>query len=158
MTSYAGDMTTVISKGRSNRWKNIHAKKFGVHYFGAYGSQNEDFYHSDITGKSYKHYGTDFKKYPFLVEDSGIHINHYCELKSYKRRLEKMKLCLKTLAPNASEQGIRESAVNHPRVTLEASCDLFGQFVFEKSKTPVPEVFAKYGEEFNAFSKETVHG
>ncbi len=157
MTSYAGDMGTVITKGRCDKWKNIHAKKFGVHYYGAYGSQNEDFYHKDITGKSYRHYGTEFKKYPFLVEDSGIHINHYCELKSYKRRLEKMKLCLKTLAPNASPAAIEESAVQHPRVSLEPSCDRFGQFSFEKSDIPVPEVFAKYGEEFNAFTKEPVN-
>lgn len=144
MTSYAGDFQTVITKGRADKWKNIHATRFGVHYYGGYGSQNEDFYHKDITGKSYKHFGTEFSKYPFRVADSGLKINHYCELKGYKRRLEKMKLCLKTLAPNASASVIEESATQHPRVTNEPSSTRFGEFKFEKTDAPVPDVFRKY--------------
>lgn len=155
MTSYAGDMQTVITKGRTNRWKNIHARKLGVHYYGAYGSQNEDFYHSDITGRSYKHYGDEFSKYPFAVADSGLQINHYCENKPYKRRLEKMKLCLKTLAPQASDAVILESAEQHPRVTLEPSCTRFGEFEFQEVKQDIPAVFEKYREEFSAFIKES---
>lgn len=155
MTSYAGDMKTVISKGRTNQWKNIHTKKFGLHYFGGYGSQNEDFYHSEITGKSYKHYGTEFSKYPFPVAPSGIKVNHYCELKSYRRRLEKMKLCLKTLAPSANEAAIEEAAVQHPRVTLEPSSDRFGQFAFSASQDPIPDIFEKY-KEFESFKKEAL--
>src|SRR5678816_762294 len=104
MTSFAGDFETVISSGRCAKWKNIHTKKLGLHYFGGYGSQNEDFYHSEITGRSYKHYGLEFSKYPFQVADSGFEVNHYCELKNYSRRLEKMKLCLKTQFPKFSEE------------------------------------------------------
>jgi glycosyltransferase involved in cell wall biosynthesis len=162
MTSYAGDMQTVITKGRADRWKNIHARKFGIHYYGAYGSQNEDFYHTAITGKSYKHYGSEFSKYPFQVVDSGLQINHYCENKPYKRRLEKMKLCLKTLAPYAHDEAIEESAVHHPRVTLEQSSSRFGEFKFEKSTVEIPDVFSKYSDEFTQFiqepKKELVHG
>lgn len=154
ITSYAGDMQTVITKGRADKWKNIHAKKFGLHYSGGYGSQNEDFYHSEVTGKSCKHFGMEFSKYPFQVADSGLKINHYCELKSYKRRLEKMKLCLKTLIPTATDAAVEESAAQHPRVTLESSCERFGEFKFEESKEPVPEVFEKYREEFSQFQKE----
>ena len=158
MTSFSGDMQTVITKGRADKWKNIHVKKYGIHYYGAYGSQNEDFYHSDITGKSYKHFGAELQKYPFSVADSGIHINHYCELKSYKRRLEKMKFCLKTLVPNATDDVIEENAIHHPRVSLEPSSTRFGEFKFEKSEVEIPEVFTKYKEEFNSFSKEVAHG
>lgn len=158
MKSFAGDMKTVISKGRCGQWKNIHAKKMGLHYFGGYGSQNEDFYHSEITGKTYKHFGTDFSNYPFKVTEAGIKVNHYCENKDYTRRLEKMKLCLKTLYPDFSDERIAEIAVQHPRVSLEESSQQFGRFEFEKSQEPVPEVFEKYGEEFNAFKKELVHG
>lgn len=158
ITSYAKDYKTVITKGRATQWKNIHAKKLGLHYYGEYGSQNEDFYHSEITGKSYKHFGTDFKKYPFEVTNSGIEVNHYCELKPYKRRLEKMKLCLKTLVPNATEGALDESASHHPRVTLEQSSQRFGTFEFTETENPIPDVFAKHKEEFDQFLKEPVYG
>lgn len=153
ITSFSGDKETVITKGRATKWKNLHAKKFGLHYAGAYGSQNEDFYHRDITGKSYKHYGEDFSKYPFKVAYSGIRINHYCENKDYARRLEKMKLCLKTLYPNAQDDRIEEMAIHHPRVSLESSSTVFGEFAFEKSKEPIPNVFDRYEKEFSPFKK-----
>ncbi len=154
VTSYAGDMSTVIAKGRADKWKNIHAKKFGLHYHGAYGSQNEDFYHSALTGKSYRHFGTQFSEYPYQVADSGIKIDHYCESKGYERRLEKMKLCLKTLG--APDNDIDHLAKQHPRVTLESTSDLFGSFKFQKRDTPIPEVFGKYKEEFAQFQREVV--
>lgn len=157
ITSYAGDMQTVITKGRTDQWKNLHAKKMGLHYFGGYGSANEDFYHSEITGRSYKHYGSEFFRYPFPVANSGIKINHYCENKDYARRLEKMKLCLKTLYPDFSEKRIEALALEHPRVTLEGSSQRFGQFEFSKSMEPIPEVFTKYKKEFESFKKEPVH-
>lgn len=158
MTSFAGDMKTVITKGRADKWKNIHAKKFGVHYFGGYGSQNEDFYHSEITGKSYKHYGLEFSKYPYRVGNSGIKVSHFCELKGYRRRLEKMKICLKELYPNMADGILHDLAVQHPRVTLEESSTQFGSFKFEPTTEPIPEVFEKYKEEFESFkTKELVH-
>jgi len=160
VTSYAGDFQTKITKGRCSQWKNIHAKKFGLHYFGGYGSTNEDFYHSDITGTAYKHYGTDFEKYPFEVAPSGIKVNHYCELKGYKRRLEKMKLCLKTQFPHFDDKRIEEMAIHHPRVTLENSSREFGAFEFSPVQDPTPEVITKYKAEFDAFipKGELVHG
>lgn len=158
MTSYAGDFQTVISKGRTDKWKNIHKKTMGLHYFGGYGSQNEDFYHSDITGKSYRHFGSEFSKYPYRVSNSGIKVNHYCELKDYRRRFEKMKTCLRTLHPNFTEERITDLATQHPRVTLEDSSNQFGAFEFSESKEPVPEVFSKHKEEFESFKKELVHG
>lgn len=158
ITSYAGDFQTVITKGRTDKWKNIHKKTMGLHYFGGYGSQNEDFYHSDITGKSYKHYGSEFSKYPYQVSNSGIKINHYCELKDYKRRLEKMKTCLRTLYPKFTDARIEEMAIQHPRVTLEPSSRQFGVFEFSASKSEIPEVFSKYRSEFESFQKELVHG
>ena len=156
VTSFAKDFETVILKGRTNRWKNIHVNKFGLHYYGGYGSQNEDFYHSDITGRSYKHYGDEFSKYAFEVADSGIHLNHYCELKGYKRRLEKMKLCLKTQHPTFSDEVIEELAAQHPRVTLEPSSQRFGRFEFGKATEPTPDVFSAFREEFARFKKEPV--
>jgi len=156
MTSFAGDFQTQITRGRAKKWKNIHANQFGLMYRGAYGSQNEDFYHADITGNTYSHYGEDLLKYPYEVADSQIEINHYCELKSYKRRLEKMKLCIQTQNPKATPDWIETLSTNHPRVTLEPSEKMFGEFEFAKTEAPVPEVFSKYKEEFEQFTKEVV--
>lgn len=154
--SFAGDLNTVITKGRADKWKSIHVTRLGLHYYGGYGSQNEDLYHKEITGKSYKHYGMEFSKYPYRVADSGLKINHYCEVKPYKRRLEKMKLCLKTLSPRASAEVIEEVAVHHPRVTNEPSSTRFGEFKFEKIQEDVPEVFKKHRDAFEPFKKELV--
>jgi hypothetical protein len=149
ITSFAGDFNTQIVKGRAKRWKNIHGKKFGLHYFGGYGSVNEDFYHRDITGKAYDHHGENFAAYPFEVTDSGLHINHYCELKSYRRRFEKMKACLKTQHPGFADNYIEELAAVHPRVTLEATTDKFGTFEMQQTDAPIPAVFEKHKSEFN---------
>lgn len=154
LDSYARDMDTVITKGRATRWKNIHVKRMGLHYFGGYGSQNEDFYHKAITGDSHLHHGEMFSAYPFRVADSGIKVNHYCELKPYKRRREKMVNCLKTLYPGSQDIAMQEIAALHPRVTLEQSTSLFGQFNFEKKETSVPEVFKKYKEEFENVTRK----
>lgn len=152
--SYARDMNTQILSGRTKRWKNIHRNQFGLHYHGGYGSLNEDFYHKDITGVSYRHYGDDFAEYPFEVGDSKIRVNHYCELKSYSRRLEKMKRCLKTQQPTFTDERIEELAMNHPRVTLENGAGIFGRFEFGPSTQPEPLVFQKYGDEFKRFGKQ----
>lgn len=157
VTSFAGDFQTVITKGRCDKWKNIHRKDMGLHYFGAYGSQNEDFYHSDITQKSYKHFGTEFLNYPYEVTDSGIEVSHFCELKPYKRRLEKMKLCMETLYPKADKDWIEEKSLLHPRVTLEQSSDRFGQFEFTKKDIDVPEVIKRYQAEFKIFERMPVN-
>ena len=155
LTSYAGDFCTKIVRGRATKWKNIHVKKLGLHYFGGYGSQNEDFYHSDITGKSYNHFGDNFRAYPYKVTDSGLKVSHYCELKPYKRRFEKMKSCLKTLYPKKAEEELNDLAKNHPRVSLEKTSDLFGNFEFEKDNAPLklPDVINRYRDEFQEFNK-----
>lgn len=144
MTSYARDFKTVISKGRCSQWKNIHANKFGLRYLGGYGSSNEDFYHTEITGNTLKHYGTDFGKYPFEVMPSGIEVSHFCELKPYSRRLEKMKLCLKQQHPGWYPLKIEETAMNHPRVTLEPS-PYFPGYEFSETDS-LPSIFTKYPE------------
>lgn len=156
ITSFARDFKTTITKGRCDKWKNIHAKKFGLVYRGAYGSQNEDMYFTDITGGSYKHFGAEFSKYPFVVKDSGIKLAHFCENKPYERRLEKMKLCIRTQNPKAHDSAIEELATNHPRVTLESSSQMFGNFEFEETNTPLPSVFETYKDEFAPFQKEKV--
>jgi len=105
----------------------------------------------------WKHYaGADLLSYPFEIADSGFVINHYCELKGYKRRLEKMKLCLKTQNPQCNAGRIEEMALHHPRVTLEQSSDQFGRFEFSPSADPIPEIITKYRDEFASFMKQEV--
>lgn len=155
--SFAGDMQTEITKGRAKQWKMIHLRKFGLHYAGAYGSDNEDMYFREITGKAHKHYGEDFLQYPFEVADSGVQVNHYCEMKPYSERFEKMKTCLKNQHPGWSEEGIAELAAQHPRVTLESSSAKFGVFTFTKSDEPLLDIFQKHKQEFEAFAKIAAH-
>jgi hypothetical protein len=152
-------MKTKIVKGRASKWKNIHANSFGLRYAGSYGSANEDFYHSSITGSTYKHYGTDFDKYPFEVANSGISVNHYCELKSYKRRLEKMKLCLRTQHPGFDEKLIENLASRHQRVTLEETGSDGMKYEYEPVEA-IPDVVLKYQYEFESLlnTKEPIHG
>lgn len=155
IVSYAGDLQTRITQGRDTKWKNIHRKRYGLIYSGGYGSQNEDFYHSDVTGNAYKHFGEEFSKYPFPVADSGFTVNHYCEVKSYKRRYEKMKLCLKAMNPSFDETYIDQLASTHPRVTLQPGQFVtFERFEFKKTSDPIPDVITKYQEEF----KGDLHG
>lgn len=157
VSSFAGDLQTKITAGRADRWKNIHIKGFGLHYYGGYGSQNEDLYFRDITGDVHKHFNANFDEYPFEVADSGVHVNHYCELKTYARRLEKMRRCLKTLNPTFEDRRIDEMAAHHPRVTLDPSNKHFGLFEFTPSDDPVPEVFNKHSNEFEPFKKVVAH-
>lgn len=156
MTSYAKDFGTVYTAGRGEEWKNIHRKQFGLHYFGAYGSVNEDFYHSDITGNSHQFHGREYDQYPFEIGDSGIQINHYCEMKPYSRRLEKMRYSLTSQFERATKEWIDEQAVHHPRVTLEQGPSRFGVFQTAKTETPIPEVFEKYKQEFEQFKKTPI--
>lgn len=149
MRSFAGDFQTEITQGRAKAWKNMHVKKMGLHYYGGYGSQNEDFYHLEITGKAYKHYGEQFDLYPYFVSDSGINIHHFCEMKPYKRRFEKMVNCLRTLSNNNSdEEGLKQLARNHPRVCLSSEFTDFGKFEFSKTNCPLPDIISKYEKEF----------
>jgi glycosyltransferase involved in cell wall biosynthesis len=152
--SFAGDFKTRILRGRADKWKNLHAKTFGLHYAGGYGSQNEDFYHSLITGTTHKHYGTDFDKYPFEVASSGISVNHYCEVKDYKRRLEKMKFCLKTQYPSYDEKQIEDLATRHQRVTLEEMGSDGFRYEYGQTSEPIPDVILKHKKEF----EEVIHG
>src|SRR5688500_12329935 len=44
MNSYAKDMKTIYKRGRTDKWKNMHRKQFGLHYYGAYGGNVEVFF------------------------------------------------------------------------------------------------------------------
>ena len=87
MRSFGGDpggQLLEIIEGRGPAWKNIYRLKnpdFGAHYHGHYGAADEDIYFSEITGKSHDHYGSEFGRYPYIVEDSGIEVLHFSDVR-----------------------------------------------------------------------------
>lgn len=123
MISYAGDpgkQLYRIENGRQAAWKNIYRLRepdLGAHYYGHYGSAEEDIYFRAITGSNYDHHGDSFHRYPYQVLDSGLSIHHFSDVRLYERRLERMKVSLKN--QRWSESEIEYKAKTHPRVTLE---------------------------------------
>lgn len=135
MRSFAGDpggQLYEILIGRGEIWKNIYRLRnpdLGLHYFGHYGAGNEDCYFSKITGNEHAFHvkqntggdgqakGIDLVGYPYAIGDSGIKISHFSDVRTYKRRFERMKRCL--INQGHSEDGADIIAKNHPRVTFE---------------------------------------
>jgi hypothetical protein len=155
MRSFAGeDLDLEITKGRTDKWKTIMRNRFGLHYHGFYGAQEEDMYFGDITGTDHKLF-KDFGNYPFVVQDSGAKIWHFCECKPLQRREEKMYRVITTSVEAVTHGCMMEDDVhvwdavkNHPRVHLQTQSGVFGSFMFEPRKDPLPDVFSKYKEEF----------
>lgn len=120
--SYAGEPggeLLRIAKGRTDKWKNIYQMKpsLGAHYAGFYGSPEEDVYFSEITGDSHD-FKSDIGLYPYKVADSGIKVLHFSDVRTYERRLGRMKSCLKNQGHNPA--AVEAIAHAHPRVTLKS--------------------------------------
>jgi glycosyltransferase involved in cell wall biosynthesis len=122
MRSFAGETGGPLfeMKGRLPLWKNIYRLKspdLGAHYFGAYGSAEEDVYFREITGDQHIHHGHRMDLYPYDVEDSGLEVLHFSDVRPYERRLGRMKACL--LNQGYSAEDAEKIALAHPRVTLK---------------------------------------
>lgn len=122
MLSFAGEPGGKLYQisGRSQKWKNVYRLRnpdLGLHYWGHYGAQNEDCYFKEITGDEHAFHGNKFEKYPYAVGDSGIKINHYSDVRTKERRLDRMVKCL--LNQGYLEEDAKRLAPLHPRVTLE---------------------------------------
>lgn len=123
MRSFGGDPGGELLelRGRGKTWKNIIRLRdpdLGAHYWGWYGSADEDCYFRDITGDEHRLYN-DLSKYGYEIADSGLEILHFSDVRTRERRLERMKRCLKN-------QGVRDDLIgvfaeNHPRVNFEPS-------------------------------------
>ena len=130
-----------IKEGRAAKWKNIYRLRnpdLGAHYFGHYGAVQEDVYFSEITGNEHIFHGEDFSRYPYNILDSNIEILHFSDVRTYERRLDRMKKCL-------AHQGLREPhlsecALTHPRVTLKNARN----FQFVKANYPPDFLSLKY--------------
>ena len=148
MRSFAGEPGGPLLEitGRQENWKNItrlHNPNMGAHYFGHYGAWNEDTYFSEITGNDHTLYA-EMSEYPYEVEDSGLEILHFSDVRPYQRRLSRMKTCLENQGKNAfmGDDGAKWLAENHPRVTLKD----FGRYKFIPAEYPKEflEAKAKY--------------
>ncbi len=127
MKSYAGDPGGQLYEiqGRAEAWKNIYRLRnpnLGAHYFGWYGAANEDVYFREITGEDHLHHGSNLHLYPYQIDDSGIEVMHFSDVRPYERRLGRMKTCL--LNQGHLPEKVEELAPLHPRVSLKDN-DLF---------------------------------
>lgn len=136
MRSFAGEpdgQLYEIKTGRAESWKNVyrlHNPDLGLHYYGAYGSDNEDCYFSKITGNEHRYRGEDYSSYPYEVKDSGIKISHFSDVRTRERRIDRMVKCLRNQGKSAEEAAL--IAQIHPRVTFQKA---YG-FTFEPCDYP----------------------
>lgn len=137
--SYAGDNMFELLKfknGRNELWKDImrlNNPDLGLHYFGAYGAANEDTYFSAITGNEHLFYGTSFNLYPYPIDDSGLWIDHFSDVRPYKRRFERMYKSLLNQGRGTVEA--LSEAENHPRVSLKSDS------IFQLEPVEIPKSY-----------------
>lgn len=118
--------------GRCDAWKNIYRLRnpdLGCHYYGAYGAWNEDCYFRAITGDQHILY-EDFSSLPYGVEDSGIELLHFSDVRPYERRVNRMYQCL--MNNNGDPAKADKISRTHPRVTFKDG----GQYTFTPAAYP----------------------
>lgn len=143
-----------ISEGRTDRWHNIYRRAHGIHYYGYYGSRDEDFYFKDITGTEHTPFDIMYPK-PYMSYTTSIDVIHFCECKPYDRRYEKMRKILKTTFPYLSDKAVDENAKVHPRVTLKNGTFNKTEFTFKKVNNVLHglPVWKQYHREFEPLRK-----
>lgn len=116
-----GDLFEMV--GRSSVWKNIYRLRnpdLGAHYHGSYGAWNEDVYFRDITGSTHELY-PEMDHYPYEIEESGLEILHFSDVRPHARRYDRMLKCL--LNNGWPLTKCEEIAASHPRVTFKSGKD-----------------------------------
>ena len=151
MRSFAGDPGAQLYeiKGRGEAWKNIYRLRnpdLGAHYWGHYGHADEDVYFKAITGNRHIHHGPKFDRYPYIVQDSGIEILHYSDVRPLPRRVDRMIKCL--LNNGCSREEAEMRSASHPRVTLKDG----DGFSFEPASYPTDFIVAR--EKYRHLEKE----
>lgn len=150
MRSFAGEPDGQLYeiKGRAESWKNIYRLRnpdLGAHYHGFYGAWNEDVYFKAITGNAHVLH-RDLSAYPYEVVDSGLEVLHFSDVRTPRRRYERMVSCL--MNQGHSEELARELGSVHPRVTLKNG----GDFTFLPASYPPEFVAAR--EKYRHLEKE----
>ena len=115
MVSFGGEPDGLLYRidGRGTAWKNIYFRGLGLHYFGHYGTVEEDCYFRDITGDIHSP-----NHHPYAVEKSGALVYHFSDVRPLSRRIDRMVKCL--MNQGANEKQALEMAEQHPRVTLRS--------------------------------------
>jgi len=141
-----------IIEGRGAYWKNIYRLRnpdLGAHYHGFYGAVEEDVYFSEITGDSHEFHGQAFDRYPYEVDDSGLEVWHFSDVRPLERRIDRMVKCCINQGSTAEEA--RAVALAHPRVTFKD-----GQgFKFIPSNYPGP--FSTYRFHYSNLERQLAH-
>jgi glycosyltransferase involved in cell wall biosynthesis len=152
LVSIAGDKRELkFLEGRDGSWATIYRNAYGLHYYGNYGTAEEDCYFQDLTGDVHVFWKIQ-KRLPYQILDSGIKLIHYCDCKPYKRRYERMLKCLKNLYPERPEMDLEIEAAKHPRVNLKDGTYINKVFKFAPNDY-IPEVFKRYAEHFEPLRK-----
>lgn len=150
MRSFAGEPGKTlyeIMEGRKSRWKSIMRNDLGLHYYGHYGAAEEDMYFQEITGPEHCLFDN-FAMYPYRIQDSGIRLNHYSDVRPLERRMNRMATCLTNQRKGMSREEALKLAAEHPRVSFRNS-EIFGKFEFrEPTAEAYPAVFLRHAEEF----------
>lgn len=148
MTSFAGDpggkLYRMAGDGRAKAWKHIYRKDLGLHYYGHYGTWNEDCYFKDVTGDTHEHHGHEVHRYPYAVPPSGLKIYHFSDVRPYERRLGRMMACLRNQQRDWTEEQRLEVAEKHPRVTLKDTKMSYWDFRFEPVDVEADETLRRY--------------
>lgn len=144
MRTFAGEPDGQLLEivGRAKAWSSIsrlNNPDLGAVYHGHYGVWNEGVYPTAIVGES-RELHNDLSCYPYEVEDSGIEILHFSDVRPYARRLDRMRKCL---ANQGHDVALAES---HPRVTLKAGGFKQDSFNLVPAEWPIEfvEARAKY--------------
>lgn len=148
LRSFAGEpglSLLEITEGRAKAWKSIYRLRnpdLGAHYHGWYGMATEDVYFRTITGNEHSFFKEKFSEYPYQIEDSGIRMLHFSDVRKKERRISRMLSCL--AHQGYSGEDLELVAQEHPRVTFKDN----GYFKFKPAQ--YPPIFNTWKEELKA--------
>lgn len=139
--SYAGEpdgqLLRIKGDGRINRWKNIYRLRnpnLGCHYYARYpGDLKEDCYFKAITGDSHV-FMMDPEHYPYVVEDSGIKVLHFSDVRTYERRYFRMRRYSEL--QGCKSDFLDKAMKNHPRINFKPGKVQDRTFDFEPAEYP----------------------
>lgn len=134
--------------GRNPWWGNIIKNDYHPEYRGAYGSKDEDFFHTDLVDESERRHWSRITDAPFSVARSAVKILHFCECRPYEERKRKMIKVLRTAYAGIQDDQVADVVATHPRITLQDG--MFGGHNFKlKKREHISNIEKRYRKEFD---------